>query len=551
MILRWITRFLSSLSITGVLLGTLLFAASLTPSLLPRTYVMQGILCGFCFAAGYGIGVFLHWLWSYMQLPEPHRDHHRGARFVIALLCLVIAGAVLWQAAEWQNSIRRLMELMPLDSAHPMKTGSIAIGVAAVLLAFGRLFHLILRFFARRTRRFLPPRLANVIGVAVAVALTWMLINGVIFDIGLRMADSSLKQIDSLIEPDVARPSDPMKTGSAASLISWEELGRRGREFIATGPSQQQIATFTGHAAKEPVRVYAGLNSAHTATERAQLALEELKRSGGFDRSVLIVIVPTGTGWVDPEALDTVEYLHNGDVASVAVQYSYLSSWLSLLVEPNYGVETGRALFEAVYGYWTTLPKANRPKLYLHGLSLGALNSQKSSDLYDVLADPFQGALWSGPPFASPTWRMATNGRQAGTPAWLPRFRDNSVIRFANQYTTADIPGATWGPMRIVYLQYASDPVAFFEPSALYRRPQWMSQPRGQDVSSSLRWFPVVTALQLALDVASATTAPMGYGHVYAPEHYIDAWMQVTAPQGWSADDIDRLKAFFRKRHEG
>jgi uncharacterized membrane protein len=299
------------------------------------------------------------------------------------------------------------------------------------------------------------------------------------------------------------------------------------------------------------VRVYAGLNSAHTATERAQLALEELKRSGGFDRSVLIVIVPTGTGWVDPEALDTVEYLHNGDVASVAVQYSYLSSWLSLLVEPNYGVETGRALFEAVYGYWTTLPKASRPKLYLHGLSLGALNSQKSSDLYDVLADPFQGALWSGPPFASPTWRMATNGRQAGTPAWLPRFRDSSVIRFANQYTTADIPGATWGPMRIVYLQYASDPVAFFEPSALYRRPQWMNQPRGQDVSSSLRWFPVVTALQLALDVAAATTAPMGYGHVYAPEHYIDAWMQVTAPQGWSADDIDRLKAFFRKRHEG
>ena len=108
----------------------------------------------------------------------------------------------------------------------------------------------------------------------------------------------------------------------------------------------------------------------------------------------------TGTGWIDPEALDTVEYLHDGNVASVAVQYSYLSSWIALLTEPDYGVETARALFQAVYGYWTTLPKETRPKLYLHGLSLGSLNSQKSSDLYDVLADPFQGAPWSGAPFS-------------------------------------------------------------------------------------------------------------------------------------------------------
>jgi uncharacterized membrane protein len=102
--------------------------------------------------------------------------------------------------------------------------------------------------------------------------------------------------------------------------------------------------------------------------------------------------------------------------------------------------------------------------------------------------------------------------------------------------------------MRIVYLQYASDPITFFEPSALYRRPAWMDTPRGPDVSLSLRWFPVVTLLQLGLDVASATTAPMGYGHVYAPEHYIDAWIQVTQPQGWSAEETERLKAFFIQR---
>lgn len=546
--MRWIRHFLGPLSSTGIVFGTLLFCVSLTPSLLPRTFVMQGVLCGFSFAIGYVIGVALKAIYIYLELPQPSRHNRRGIRFVLSLAAMMTALGFLWQAARWQNSIRLLMEMGPLDSSHPIRTGAIAIAVAALLIGFGRLFQLVRRLLALRSRRFLPRRLANVVSAIAAIALAWMALNGLIFDVGLRFADSSLKQVDSLIEPDVPRPTDQLKTGSDGSLITWQSLGRRGREFIATGPTAQQISSFTGSSALEPIRVYAGLNSADTPAARARLALDELKRTGAFQRHTLLVVVPTGTGWIDPEALDTVEYLHNGDIASVAVQYSYLSSWIALLTEPDYGVETARALFEEVYGYWTTLPKEARPKLYLHGLSLGALNSQKSSDLYDVLADPFQGALWSGPPFASPTWRMATNGRVAGTPQWLPRFRDSSVIRFADQYQTAKMLDVPWGPMRIVYLQYASDPITFFETSSLYRRPEWMTQPRGRDVSSSFRWFPLVTFLQLTLDVAAATTAPMGYGHVYAPEHYIDAWMEVTTPQGWSEDELQQLKMFFKAR---
>ncbi|SCX19437.1 putative membrane protein [Agrobacterium rosae] len=546
--MRWIRRLVMPLSSTGIVVGTVLLCASLTPSLLPRTFVMQGVLCGFSFAIGYLIGVFLKDIAIYLGLPQPSRHDKRGILFVISLAAIVAALGFLWQAATWQNSIRVLMELDPLDSAHRVKTGAIAVGVSALLIAFGRLFQIVRRLFALRSRRFLPRPLANVVGIAAAVIIAVLLLNGLVVDVGLRFMDSSLKQVDSLIEPDVPRPSDPMKTGSEASLMSWESLGRRGREFVATGPHSADISAFTNRAAMEPIRVYAGLNAGATPAERAKLALEELKRTGGFERDTLVVIAPTGTGWIDPEAIDTLEYLHNGDVATVAVQYSYLSSWIALLTEPDYGVETARALFEAIYGYWTTLPKDNRPKLYLHGLSLGALNSQKSSDLYDVLADPFQGALWSGPPFSSPTWRMATSGRTEGSPYWLPKFRDSSVIRFADQYTNAHMPDKPWGPMRIVYLQYASDPITFFETAALYRRPEWMKQPRGRDVSTSFRWFPVVTELQLLLDVAAATTAPMGYGHVYAPEHYIDAWLEVTQPQGWTPAEIQRLKMFFKAK---
>lgn len=50
-------HFRRSLSGVGIALGTLFFAAALTPSLVPRTYMMQGILGGVAFGSGYGIGV--------------------------------------------------------------------------------------------------------------------------------------------------------------------------------------------------------------------------------------------------------------------------------------------------------------------------------------------------------------------------------------------------------------------------------------------------------------------------------------------------------------
>jgi uncharacterized membrane protein len=44
------------LNIVGLLVGTVLFAFSLTPSLLPRPFFIQGILSGLSFSAGYGLG---------------------------------------------------------------------------------------------------------------------------------------------------------------------------------------------------------------------------------------------------------------------------------------------------------------------------------------------------------------------------------------------------------------------------------------------------------------------------------------------------------------
>jgi len=544
----WLVRLWSSLSTGGLLLATLFFSASLTPTLVPRTYLTQGIVSGFCLAVGYGLGVFGRWLWVYLQLPKLRGRLRRVIKLGAAGICAVILVVFLWRAAEWQNSIRELMGLEPVASAHPLWVGSIALATFAVLVALGRLFHLIFRVVSARVHRVMPKRLSDFIGVVAAILLFWSAINGVLFRVALHLADSSFKQVDALIEPESMQPTAPLKTGSSASLLEWDELGRAGRQFISSGPTSNDLHAFSGKDALEPIRVYVGLRSAETPEARARLALEELKRVGGFKRSVLIVVTPTGTGWIDPAAMDSVEYLYNGDVASVAVQYSYLASWLALIAEPDYGADASRALFREIYGYWTTLPKESRPRLYLYGLSLGAMNSEQSTDLFEVLRDPFDGALWSGPPYSARLWRSITADRNPGSPAWLPRFRDGSFVRFMNQHGAAVEPGATWGPMRIVYLQYASDAVTFFDYHDLYRQPDWMTPPRGPDVSPQLRWYPVVTLLQLLLDMSMSTTTPIGYGHVYAPEHYIDAWIEVTDVKGWSPDEIARLKRLLAKR---
>ena len=102
--------------------------------------------------------------------------------------------------------------------------------------------------------------------------------------------------------------------------------------------------------------------------ERASLAVSDLERAGGFHRKYLLVAGTTGTGWVDPAAMSTFEYETGGDSAAVAIQYSYLPSWASFLVDQSKARAAGRALFDAVYQKWSALPASIRPKLFVFGL---------------------------------------------------------------------------------------------------------------------------------------------------------------------------------------
>ena len=133
-LVNWMRHF----STAGLLVATLLFAFSLTPSLVPRTTVFQGLVSGLSITAGYAVGIAGRWLWFYLELPTPSASIQRTAVRAAAAICLIIASAFLWRASEWQNSVRMLMGMEPVTTVRPISVGAIALLVFVLALLSGR-----------------------------------------------------------------------------------------------------------------------------------------------------------------------------------------------------------------------------------------------------------------------------------------------------------------------------------------------------------------------------------------------------------------------------
>lgn len=542
----WLRQYWQTFSFTGLVFATLFFAASVTPSLLPRINIVQGVLSGFSLAIGYGFGVSLVWMWRYLELPKPTEQVEHWSKRCASLATGCIVAFFIWKCTDWQNSIRVRMEMPTLESSFSLGFFLVAVIVASILVTLVRTLTAGVRILSKRLERFVPRRVSIAISTVLVVALALLISNDLIVQQLLHAADRVFLNADGLVDSGIEPPVDPKACGSPESLISWDSIGRRGKNFIASGPTSNDISKFTGREAMQGIRVYAGMGADETeAVERARVALDELKRAGGFNRKLLIVATPTGTGWLDENAVDTIEYLHHGDTAIVSTQYSYLPSWLTILVDPDRSKRSAQLLFDQVYEYWTTLPKDDRPKLYLFGLSLGSLGCEQAANLLHTFRDPIQGAVWSGPPFPSAQWSSVVRARDPESTIWSPRFDDESMIRFTAQQNHLDST-KPWGPIRCVYIQHASDPMIWFSPELAWRRPEWLSDPRGPDVSPKLGWYPVITFLQIGFDLPLATSVPIGYGHNYSPSSYIDAWVAVTEPSGWSDTDLERLKQEFK-----
>src|SRR5699024_8578677 len=143
-------------------------------------------------------------------------------------------------------------------------------------------------------------------------------------------------------------PQSPLRSGSPASAESWASLGHAGRDFVRAGPTRDEIAAVTGQPALEPIRVYAGLAKDRDLAATASALVAELERTGAFEREAILILVTTGTGWVNEWVPSAFEYLTGGDSAIAAMQYSTLPSALALLESATLPPEAGRVMITAV-----------------------------------------------------------------------------------------------------------------------------------------------------------------------------------------------------------
>jgi uncharacterized membrane protein len=507
--------------------------------------VVQGLVFGITAAIGYGLGVWAASIWRAFADRAP-RTPRRSAwlTFFIAGAVLYVAGFALGQ--YWQHEIRNLMGVTDYNIPYVVASPFVAAAIFCLLLLIGRGLRGLYRWLAKLLNRWIGPRAARGIGWLLVVGLTYLVVSGLLLQGFVNLMNSAYGLRDTTTAEGITKPTTSLRSGGPGSVIPWDTLGYQGRNFIGKGPSVSDIEKLTGKPAMEPIRIYAGLASAKSAQAQASLAVQDLQRAGAFQRKNLLVVTTTGSGWVDPALVDSFEYISGGDCATVAIQYSYLPSWVSYLVDQAKALAAGQALFDAVYGVWAKMPLDHRPKLYVAGESLGTFGAEAAFTGENDLANRTNGALFAGPPNFNTLWTEFTTNRQAGSPEIQPIYQNGRIVRFSNNTATAIPPqGQPWDGTRVLYMQHPSDPIVWWSPHLIFSQPDWISEPPGKDVLGTMFWMPFITFWQVTADLPFSTGVPDGHGHRYSAE-YVDGFNAVMRA-GLTSQELTSLRTAIGK----
>ncbi len=324
---------------------------------------------------------------------------------------------------------------------------------------------------------------------------------------------------NDMVEPAYTKPpTTPLVSGSRDSLIPFWELGQQGRQYVTDVVTPDLIEEVMGEPGVQPIRVYVGFNSEPVyAAGRAEMALSELERVDAFDRSHLLLVAPTGTGWVDQTMVETAELLTRGDIATVCVQYGRYPSFLAVQK-----VALGRAQFRLLlWGIRQRLaerPPERRPAVFVFGESLGAWASSDVVMYQGITGFDHYGidrALWVGLPWLA---RWSRSGMSRGSSRLVP---EGTVGVFDRHEQLAALTPQHRDRMRAVILSHDNDPIALMGPDLFVQRPEWLSDngQRGRGVPETMEWIPMITGINTVIDAANATVTVPGefgsYGHDY------------------------------------
>jgi uncharacterized membrane protein len=295
-------------------------------------------------------------------------------------------------------------------------------------------------------------------------------------------------------------PHSPYVSGGPASAVDYGTLARDGRRFVSLRTPAAEIATLTA-GVTEPVRVYVGLHTAPTAEERVSIAVAELERLGGFDRSTLLIMCPAGSGYADYVAAEAIECFTRGDVASVVVQYGVLPSMLSL-GRVDLGARTARLLIDRIsprYG----------GRIVVYGESLGARVAQEA-----LQREPSRVAADGEVRGVDAVVSVGT----PGGPSLRNALRDSPRVVHLDRWQQLDGQERT----QLWFVDHDADPVTRWDGRLALHRPAWLHRPRGRNVPDDMAWLPVLTWWQVLFDLTFAAQQQSGVFHSIGHDYRAD-----------------------------
>ena len=525
------------LSFLGVIAALAMYAVSVSPSLMARSWAWHAVASGILVACGYVAGVVVQ---NVAQLVIRLTGLTISASEPVELGFRIGIGALfaLWWLYAVIQSYRRARKAAALVNMPGETFGEYLLGTAGAVVVSWMLLRIVgalnglCWMLIASLDAHMPRPAAIVVSMVILFAIMFFLTSKVILRGGIGFFRRKAEQLNMRTARGIYPPFVPERSASPASPVTWESVGGQGRVFLGRGPSRLDIAQVCGGEAMEPIRVYSGMPTGGSGIEQAAATVvAELHRTGAFDRAVILIAASTGSGWVDEWQVQPLEFLTRGNCATASLQYSYVPSALNWLTGLEPAQEASAALFAAVRAELDLMDEADRPALFVCGESLGAFASQSVFDSFEDVLARVDGALWVGTPAFTPMHAALTAARHKGSPEVAPVVHNARRVRFVNEPSDlrTDLYGrelGPWGFPRVVYAQHPSDPVVWWTNRLIWTQPDWLRERAGRDVSLNVEFTRFVTYIQVLADLPVAGTAPGGHGHTYH-EELIPLWRAI------------------------
>ena len=522
------------ISLIGVVGALVMYGVSVSPSLLARSWQWHAVASGVLSAVGYIVGLTVQRFYA-LVVPRLGVEITAPQSVSIAFRAVLLLGFFLWFLRWLLQSYRERKRANHLVGMRGETLGEYLLGtfcafiLMLVLLGIAWGLQWIGRAIVIVLSQWMHMVFALALSLLILVVIVYALTSKVLLKLGINFFTRHAQKMNNRTAKGIVQPQVPERSGSPQSRSSWRAVGGQGRVFLGRGPSCADIEAVTGCAAMEPIRVYAGMpEEGQSLQSTADLVVEELHRTGAFDRAVILIATSTGSGWVDEWQVQPLEYLTRGNCATASMQYSFVPSSINFLTDLDVSEEAAVILFETIRRAVDEIPEDRRPALFVCGESLGAYASQHVfSGIVDVLSRT-DGALWVGTPAFTPMHAELTAIRHRGSPEVAPVVANGRHVRFVNvpENLWADVYGrelGDWNYPRVVYAQHPSDPVVWWNSELVWHKPDWISEKVDGDVSPHMQYTRGATYIQVLVDMPVAGTAPGGHGHTYH-EELIPLW---------------------------